>query len=308
MKKINCYTTSVSNLLNYIGISAPEDMLLCADNFLDLECSTQYDAIYADVIGIVNRVLQGQNIQLGSTEIYSYDHCKRIFDSFGGVMLKVDCSKLTYSPLFTGALTSQRNHYIFVTQVYNQQIFVIDEYIPTMVQSSFAGWMSVSDYFFEGVTAYYVLNSQRTFDLSKSVIKENLLSSLNNALCNNRNKNKYVQFYDNISRLNILNRELSAKKVFLEMAATVGNGGILPTRLALTSLLGRCLDSQAITHEIEDLNEICRYYSVLSKVLLKLSFRISACDINYVLDTIEKLSALEERAFTNCKNTLNTRS
>ena len=231
----NCYTACVYNILKYMGVNELiEAEILCSNEFLNLLCRTEYDAVFIDNVKNSKMILKEFGINVVQEKYQGIEFLKRRIKEHGVVMLHINSRKLQYSKVFTSENQENRYHYVNILDINEKDAYISDGYIPDK-NGIYEGWVSLENLLLESSDITYI-EHDNDFYIDKEICVSNIHRSINSAL--KSNGNVYKLFCDNMRSLKESNLSVKSRKhIAYEMAVTLGIGGAKTSIYVLKELL-----------------------------------------------------------------------
>lgn len=140
----SCYSSCIAKMLQEKGIELDEIELLKSKYLLKLNCNLESDGIYSDIEHMVNDVLIQDKVEVNDIYINNFQQLEHIFRLHGGVVLNLDCNQLEYSHIFKNVKSKQSRHYVYIEDIFRDNIKILDFYIPEIPVTTFEGCIKMN--------------------------------------------------------------------------------------------------------------------------------------------------------------------
>ena len=128
----SCYSGVLIEILHYYNCLVPELKLFESEKLLEIGCSENQPGLYSNLEAIVNNSLKKHGIYVRRIKVGSKEDLKKKLKYYGRLLVNLDISYLSYTKIFTESKSSQRRHYLILSEMLDESnVRIIDTYIPT---------------------------------------------------------------------------------------------------------------------------------------------------------------------------------
>lgn len=279
---LSCYSACIAKILSVNGVTINERELFKNQYLLELNYDTPNIGLCSNIELMVNDFLLCNGIKLVDIKIDSVQELNKNFLIYQGFLMNLNCEELAYSTVFENVITKQKRHYVYVENNYENNVKILDLYIPEISRRSFEGWIKLN---FEKNVYYFKqidLSQYKRWDIQE---KELLGIILQKYFCSVE-KGVFKEYKRDIR---LIEKKDKPKEILYEMATSLSISGTIISRRLFSEIIK---NNENILEKTKlEVEKIFFKYTTLRLMLLKTYIRFEPSNFMSVyklLDEIEK--------------------
>lgn len=285
---VSCYSACIAQILCQNGVKITEREMFKNRYLLELDYDMPNKGICSNLELIINNFLIYNNIKIMDINIKDMQELSEKFLIYGGLILNLNCTELTYANVFKNAITMQNRHYVYIKDIFKNKVRILDLYIPEIVESSFEGWIDLdfekNDYHFKQID----FSAYKRWDIKEQELICLMIHQYHNSL----EKGVFRKCKKNI--IEIQKRE-KPKDILYEMATSLSISGTINSRKIFFEIIK---DNNNISEKVKsEVEKISLKYITLRLLLLKTYIKSEAADFMSLYKALEELEKKETEVY-----------